>query len=106
MAGKCDITSTRPTTAVSEASARIVTPASRIFAPPMPKKERCGLSRRASLTRLEPCRSPEASPATIMIRLFNKNLPYDVNHLVDLRLGHLRENGERHATGGNLFADR
>ncbi len=31
---------------------------------------------------------------------------YDCNHFLDLRIGHFRENGERHATVGDIFGNR
>src|SRR6185437_15255988 len=65
-AGSRCSTSVIPTTAISDASATISTPASRIFGPPMPKK--CALVRACSArASCAAYMSPEASPAEMRI---------------------------------------
>ena len=45
------------------------TPAARIFSPAIPNNSHAGSRARISRAKSPPCRSPDASPATIMMRL-------------------------------------
>jgi len=62
-------TSVIPTTAISEEEKRIFTPACSMFFPPTPQKTIPGANCFMAFTRFEPCKSAEASPATITTNL-------------------------------------
>ncbi len=60
-------TSVMPTTARLAAPTRIRTPAAFRDSPPIPNRKRSASFWRRALASLAPCKSPEASPAMIMI---------------------------------------